>query len=256
MKSKYDIIRPIYLKYKNIWQASRIFATILLTITFFATYTKYSKDVLLLLIVSPMSILLFYYLTIFLKFIPLANKLYSNYTKYQQQVDSIEQEVKKLYDSVNNRKKGSLFKKHYNLTEKSINDFEKILSIATWKEQKEIYVTALCKNDIVAKVYATIGSKYKCRPSFNVRKIVDIAESIRCEEVREYHNHLVCENIAKPSDKDILSLKTMNSFFSGSKIKYRCFIIYWNQILEYRVIEYNEERECFLVNCLNSINEI
>ena len=147
--------------------------------------------------------------------------------------------TKLLYGSVPKRFKGSHFKSHYGLAGRTLDEFEKILAIGMWHEKKEVFVTALCSNGKVLRVTATIGSAFSCRPSDNANAWFKNAIALNCDEIRQYHNHPINNNSTSPSMQDIRTSKLLEKYFKETSLPFRSFIIYWNKILEYKILEYS-----------------
>ncbi|MGC2422774.1 MAG: JAB domain-containing protein [Nitrospirota bacterium] len=159
--------------------------------------------------------------------------------------------TKLLYGSVPKRFKGSRFKSHYGLAGHTIDEFEKILAIGMWHEKKEVFVTALCNNGNVLKVTATIGSAFSCRPSDNANAWFKNATALNCDEIRQYHNHPINNNSTSPSMPDIRTSKLLKKYFKETNLPFRSFIIYWNKILEYKILEYSGSGEYEIVTAFD-----
>ena len=61
-----------------------------------------------------------------------------------------------------------------------------------------------------------------------------------CDEIRQYHNHPISSNHTHPSSIDHKTSKSLKGILGNHKDKLRSFIIYWNEIREWRIIEYDE----------------
>jgi len=192
---------------------------------------------------------LFIYPIIFLVFILINDNIlkiiFSNYRirrkKEFELVDKIEKLKQKINETINSfkkREKGQQFKKAYNFIGYDICKFENNLAFAMLLEKKEVWVVALCKKNTVVKVLATIGSVHSCKPSADLKKIKEYAKNNDCDEIRHYHNHPIYKNRTEPSPPDIAFNKNYCDYLLEMKDIFKTFIIFWNAIYEYRILEY------------------
>ena len=61
------------------------------------------------------------------------------------------------------------------------------------------------------------------------------------DEIRQYHNHPINNNHTRPSIVDHKTSESLKEILGKHKYKLRSFIIYWNEIREWRIMEYDEE---------------
>jgi len=157
----------------------------------------------------------------------------------ESEIGRITRRVRELYDSVPQRPFRARFKTHYELTGKRVVEFEKTLVVGMRQERKEVWVAAFCKGNAVVRVTATIGSAFRCRPSDDVRQWSRIARNLGCTEIRQYHNHPGHYRRTKASSIDIQTSRTIQEFLPHSNICCRFYIVFWNEISEHRIVEFN-----------------
>src|SRR3989344_3395792 len=141
------------------------------------------------------------FIALFLVYDKLLTLVWSKYSEKREKekdakkaMNNLCNRMAKIINAVPKRNKGEQFKKAYELSGKSISEFEHILGIAMKHEVKEVWVTAFCRKGIVVRATATIGSVYRCRPSDDVRNWPQHIYKLNCDEIRQYHNHPVCNN--------------------------------------------------------------
>lgn len=123
-----------------------------------------------------------------------------------------------------------------------IPDFERRLVIGMRNERREVWVAAFCRGQQVARVTATMGSARRCRPSDDVARWPARARELACSEIRQYHNHPGSYRRASPSQRDCESSRVLEKLLDGSGIKLRSYLVFWNEIGEYRIVEYGYDR--------------
>lgn len=156
----------------------------------------------------------------------------------QTEIYKLKDKMSSIIESIEKRGKNQQFKRAYDFTGKKINEFEHVLAIAMHHEIKEVWVTVFCKNNTVLKVTATIGSARQCRPSEDVRNWRGHVLKLGCDEIRNYHNHPGNNNYTAPSPNDLLSNLSLRNCLLEMKDSLRTFIVFWNDISEYRILEY------------------
>jgi hypothetical protein len=161
--------------------------------------------------------------------------------KLYEAIEKLQIKSSKFYSSIPRRPRGRHFKSHYELANTTIDDFENRLAVGMWHEQREVWVTAFCNNGRVLRVTATIGSEFTCRPSDNLSSWIMNARRLGCTELRQYHNHLVNNNATRPSPIDLMSSKALEKEMEIFNISFKSYIIYWNKILEYKILEYRSD---------------
>lgn len=167
--------------------------------------------------------------------------------KVQSEVNSLRRSVNAIYDKYRWRNKGEQFKRAYELVGKRTKDCEERLAVGMNREQKEVFVTCFLKAEEVVRATASIGSVFRCSASDDPRRWKQHIERLSCDEIRQYHNHPINNNRTCPTPVDhqtSLSLKQVLGYH-GNKL--RSFIIYWNEIREWRIIEYDGKGNHWLV---------
>jgi len=167
--------------------------------------------------------------------------------------------VEKIYSRYPKRSKGQQFKTAFQLKGKTLDNLEEALAVGLFKEQKKIFVTAFIKENKAVRVTATIGSANRCHNSDDIDKWPYYLEKMKCDEIRQYHNHPTTSNQTEPSGMDFFSSKKIVEKFQ-TKSAFKSFIIYWNQIKEWRIMEYDHNKnfgvvKVFDVSKLIKINE-
>lgn len=153
----------------------------------------------------------------------------------QDEIYKLRDKMNSIIGSIEKRKKGKQFKRAYNFIGNKINMFEHNLAIAMHHEKKEVWVTA------------TIGSTRQCGPSDDIRNWKDHVLNQRYDEIRHYHNHPINNNHTLPSPNDLQSNISLRRHLYEMKDLLRTFIVFWNDIYEYRILEYydNGKTEIF-----------
>lgn len=144
-----------------------------------------------------------------------------------------------LYDSVPKRSFRSQFKKHYDLSGRNIEEFEQLLAIGMRHERREVWVAAFCQSQHVVRVTATIGSAYRCSPSDDIARWPARVKELQCTSVRQYHNHPGTSRSTSPSPQDRLTSRGIEKLLAGRGVEYHSYIVFWNEIGEYRILEYD-----------------
>jgi hypothetical protein len=160
---------------------------------------------------------------------------------FQAEMEALKNKMALIMQSVKRRQKYQQFKTAYSLKGNNIKEFEHILAIAMHYEIKEVWVTAFCKNNIVLKVTATIGSARRCGPSDDIRNWRSHIRKLGCDEIRNYHNHPINNNKTGPSTPDLRTNLSMRDSLPETNVPLRTFIVFWNNIYEYRILEYYDD---------------
>ena len=137
------------------------------------------------------------------------------------------------------RNYGERFKTAFDLSGKDLRTFEQAIAMGMLKEAKEVWITAFLKKGKVVKVNATIGWGSGCKPSENVLRWIHHLERHEADEVRQYHNHPTRKNSTHPSPRDFASSNDLKHVLGRYSNMLRSFIVYWNAIGEWRIIEYD-----------------
>ncbi len=177
----------------------------------------------------------------------LLNKLISPFKKITQEIHGLEERIRFLSKKVldvfakyKDREKGQTFKSAFGGVGKKVADFEESLCVGMSKEKKEVWLTAFCRNGIVIKVTARIGSARRCKPADDPRNWREYIKANSCDEVRQYHNHPVCTNWTLPSPEDRKTHSVLKNILDDKSYCLKSLIVFWNKIHEWRVLEYNE----------------
>jgi hypothetical protein len=160
------------------------------------------------------------------------------------EIHNIRKQVDSRFSKYRERIKGEQFKKAYSLSGKSLHGLEEALSIGMYREGQEIFVTAFMRKGVAVRVTASIGSPYRCSPSDKPEKWEYHYERLECDQIRQYHNHSVHNGKTQPSQMDYKTAKVLKSFLSG--IEFRSFIICWNAIREWKIVEYSGDGKSWL----------
>jgi len=155
------------------------------------------------------------------------------------EIAALSKRVANLYASFPTRPLGSQFKKHYDLNAKGIRELEHLLAMGMRNERREVWVAAFCRGQEVARVTATMGSRRRCRPSDDVSRWPARARELACSEIRQYHNHPGSYRRTSPSEQDRVSSRALEKLVDGSGIRLRSYLVFWNEIGEYRILEYD-----------------
>jgi hypothetical protein len=167
--------------------------------------------------------------------------------KIQSEVSSLRRSVDAVYDKYRLRNKGEQFKRAYELGGKGIKDCEERLAVGMNREKKEIFVTCFIKAKEVVRVTASIGSVFRCSASDDPRRWKENIERLGCDEIRQYHNHPINNNRTIPSLIDHKTSLSLRQILGDHGNKLRSFIIYWNEIREWRLMEYDEKGKHWLI---------
>jgi hypothetical protein len=154
--------------------------------------------------------------------------------------------VAKVFDKYRERQKGEQFKQAYNLTGRSVRDLEEVLSVGMFRERHEVFVTAFMRCGVTERVTASIGSPFRCSAADNPTRWINHIERLRCDEIRQYHNHPIHSGSTHPSPADIKSSKALKALLGPHGSKLRSLIICWNDLREWKVFEYDEAGRCSL----------
>ncbi len=160
------------------------------------------------------------------------------------EIHDIRRQVNSVFSKYRERIKGEQFKKAYCLSGKTLHDLEEALSVGMYREEREIFVTAFMRKGITVRVTASIGSKYRCSPADKLGKWKYHYKRLGCDQIRQYHNHSVHNGKTRPSYEDYKTSKLIESHLSG--IEFRSFIICWNAIREWKIIEYSGNGKSWL----------
>lgn len=174
------------------------------------------------------------------------DELTSEARRIKEELRSLKQSVDSIYNRYPRRQKGEQFKKAYALSGKTIADLEETLAVGMYFEVKEVFVTAFVVDGTAVRVTASIGSLFRCSASDNPLGWRNHITRLGCDEVRQYHNHPTHNNKTEPSAMDYRSCQSTKRILREHADKLRSFIVYWNEIREWRIMEYDESEEHWL----------
>ena len=173
--------------------------------------------------------------------LPSYRRLRRSIARLEVEVFKIVENVEAVYGDFPQRKKGQQFKVAYSLSGRRVHDLERALAVGMRREAKEVFVTVFVRDEVAARVTASIGSPYRCWNADDPSRWASYITRLECSELRQYHNHPVSNNRTEPSRPDLLTSKQLRSVLGEHADKLRSFIIYWNAIGEWRIIEHNTE---------------
>lgn len=238
--SRYDLLRKRQNRLQLVNQSVRFIPTVaLLTLVTFNTWNSIPLLTLSLccfgLLVLP-SVFGFAIKLIF----PTYRRLLAELHQVESEIIQLGNAIRDLYMKYRERNQGEQFKRTYDLIGKSIAECEERLAVGMSREHREVFVNCFVKGDEVVRVTASIGSIYRCAPSDNPYRWKQHFERLGCTEIRQYHNHPVNNNRTSPSPFDHKTSLSIKQLLGKHGSKLKSYIIYWNQINEWRIIEYDE----------------
>jgi hypothetical protein len=154
------------------------------------------------------------------------------------EISNLRAKIVTMYHKYEIRKKGETFKKAYSLQGRNQKELEEALAIGMFHEKREVFVTAFMRDGIAVRITASIGSPYKCSASDNPQKWGYYMSKLRCNELRQYHNHPVHNGSTEPSLTDIRSAGKIERLLGSQSNKLKNLIIFWNPHQEWKVLEY------------------
>jgi len=180
--------------------------------------------------------------------------IFDSYRKWSERSTHIVEEITVLrrridaiFEKYRERQKGGRFKTAYELVGRSLRDLEESLSVGMYRERREVFVTAFMRAGMAVRVTASIGSSYRCAAADNPNKRRDQFEQLRCDEIRQYHNHLVHNGKTHPSIPDISTSQSIRSLLGPHGKKLRSLIICWNGIREWKIFEHDDQGQHWLI---------
>lgn len=162
------------------------------------------------------------------------------------EITRLRSKVSSIFDKYRDRGKGERFKKAYDLSGRSVLELEEALSVGMYRERREVFVTAFMREGVAVRVTASIGSPYRCSAADNPARWKQHAEKLGCDEIRQYHNHPVHNGKTQPSPTDFRTSQSLKSVLGPHWAKFRSFIICWNSIREWKIVEYNDKGQYWL----------
>jgi hypothetical protein len=184
---------------------------------------------------------------------------YKNYSLRSKEIIKeilvLRDKINKIYGKYQGREKGQQFKKAYELSGRSVEQFEEAVSVGMLKEKNEVFVTAFMRNGTVVRVTAAVGNPGSCSPADNPLKWKEHIEKLKCEGIRQYHNHPTLSGKTRPSPDDCRSHKAFIGYLESYGDKFRSFIVFWNNIGEWKIMEYDDAGKYWLVKELDVSGE-
>ena len=171
----------------------------------------------------------------------------AEFSALRRELAQLRSGMRALLREVPRRRKGQPFKAAHRLRGLPVDEFEKRLALGMCAEGREVFVAAFVRAGVVVRVTASIGSAFGCRASDDVRQWSRHVERLRCDEIRQYHNHPVFANETAPSARDRRATAVFRRLLGGHGDKLKSYIIYWNEIREWRILEYDERSKSDVV---------
>ena len=162
------------------------------------------------------------------------------------EITALRRRIAAIFEKYRERRKGGRFKTAYDLAGRSLRDLEEALSVGMYRERREVFVTAFMRAGVAVRVTASIGSCYRCAAADNPTKWRDQVEHLRCDEIRQYHNHLVHNGKTRPSTTDIRTSQSIRSLLGPHSKKLRSLIICWNGMREWKIFEHDDQGQHWL----------
>jgi hypothetical protein len=125
------------------------------------------------------------------------------------EIAGLRQRVGAIFGKYRERAKGQRFKAAYDLTGKTIKELEESLAVGMFRERREVFVTAFVRAGVAVRVTASIGSPYRCAAADDPTRWVQHLERLRCDEIRQYHNHPEHNGKTRPSPTDFLTSRSL-----------------------------------------------
>lgn len=156
------------------------------------------------------------------------------------EIADLKQRIELVFTKYRARQKGEQFKRTYELVGRSVRDLEEALSVGMFRERREVFVTAFMRGEVAVRVTASIGSPFRCSAADNPARWREHVVKLRCDEVRQYHNHPDHNGSTQPSALDIRTSGSLKRVLGAHGPKLRSLIICWNDAREWKVVEYDE----------------
>jgi hypothetical protein len=137
------------------------------------------------------------------------------------------------------RQRGERFKRAYSLCGRTVRELEEALAVGMFREQREVFVTAFMRQGLAVRVTASVGTPFRCRAADNPARWKDHIGRLGCDEIRQYHNHLERGGSTVPSRTDVRTSGAIRRLLGAHGEKLRSLIICWNDLREWKVIEYD-----------------
>ena len=172
--------------------------------------------------------------------------------KLRKMMAALRNRVDSIFQQYPSRGRGQQFKKVYSLAGKNLAELERTLAVAMFREEKEVFVTAFMRKEVAVRVTASIGSANTCSNSDNIKKWPEHIKKLGCDEIRQYHNHPTIKNETSPSAQDYRTTRDIKQMLGSYAPRLRSLIIYWNEIREWRILEYDDSPSCRIIYCFDA----
>ena len=136
------------------------------------------------------------------------------------------------------RESGERFKTLYLRKGMTIREAEDSISAGMHKVWNEVWVSIAFKNGVSVAYNANIGNSYSVGATHDFGIFRQRAATESADAIHHYHNHPTRDNFTLPSTPDYRVMSQLRNFFRP--IPLRSFIVYWNHVLEYRLLEYQD----------------
>lgn len=170
----------------------------------------------------------------------------SRLSAVNEEMAVLQKRVDELFARHRKRRKGEQFKIAYGLAGLSIGEFEEAIAVGMLRERKEVFVTAFVREGIALRVTAAIGSAFRCSNADNPARWRAHSVRLKCDQVRQYHNHPHHGGKTRPSSSDCRSSEVLADMLGSHAGEFRSFVLCWNAIREWKVFEYDEAGTCWL----------
>jgi len=167
-------------------------------------------------------------------------------SQIKAEIAGLRQRITAIFDKYRERAKGERFKAAYDLMGKTIQELEESLAVGMFRERREVFVTAFVRAGIAVRVTASIGSPYRCAAADDPARWVQHIERLKCDEIRQYHNHPEHNGKTRPSPMDFRTSRSLKSLLGPHGAKLHSLIICWNRICEWKVFEHDHEQKYWL----------
>ena len=163
-----------------------------------------------------------------------------------EEITTLRRRIAPIFERYRERRKGERFKAAYDLAGRPLRDLEEAVSVGMYRERREVFVTAFMRAGVAVRVTASIGSPYRCAAADNPATWRDRVERLRCDEIRQYHNHPVHNGKTRPSPTDVRTSRSLRSLLGPHSRKLRSLIICWNGMREWKIFEHDDQGQHWL----------
>jgi hypothetical protein len=157
----------------------------------------------------------------------------------QSSLKCLQATVAAFYKAAPVRRRGRAFKTAYLRVPCSVKEFERNMVRGMFREGREVWVVAFCRDGQVVRTTASIGSRFRCRPADDPARWPSHLKSLEANELRLYHNHPTTAGFTEPSGADKKTYRRLRALISDSRASFRNFVVFWNPLGEWKSLEYN-----------------